>query len=59
MDAFVLYFVHIRQANKQKVIDALATQDCTKRYYISIRYKELYNQDLYELMNKEFSKGEI
>lgn len=43
------------QANKQKVIDALATQDATKRTYIAIRYKELYSTDLSELMKKEFS----
>lgn len=42
-------------ANKQKVIDALATQDATKRYYMNIRYKELFQKDLDELMKKEFS----
>ena len=43
------------QANKQKVIDALATQDATKRTYMAIRYKELYSTELSDLMNKEFS----
>jgi Annexin len=43
------------QANKQKVIDALATIDSTKRTYVAIRYKELHNIELSELMKKEFS----
>jgi Annexin len=43
------------QANKKKTIDALATQDATTRYYMSIRYKELYNESLEQLMKKEFS----
>jgi hypothetical protein len=43
-------------ANKQKVIDAIATQDATTRYYMSIRYPELYEgQTLHKLMKKEFS----
>ena len=43
-------------ANKQKVIDALATQDTVTRYYMSIRYPELYEgQSLQKLMSKEFS----
>lgn len=42
-------------ANKQKVIDALATQDATKRHHIALRYKELYETELDELMKKEFS----
>lgn len=41
-------------ANKQKVIDALATQDATTRTYLAIRYKELYEIELSELMKKEF-----
>jgi Annexin len=44
-----------RQANKQKVIDALATQDATTRTYMAIRYKELFQKDLQETMSKEFS----
>ena len=49
---------HVRtysQANKQKTIDALATQDATTRYYMAIRYKELYNEPLDQIMKKEFS----
>ena len=43
-------------ANKQKVIDALATQDVVTRYYMSIRYPELYDgMSLQKLMRKEFS----
>ena len=42
-------------ANKQKTIDALATQDATTRYYMAIRYKELYAVELQEIMKKEFS----
>lgn len=42
-------------ANKKKTIDALATQDATTRYYMAIRYKELYSQELQEVMKKEFS----
>lgn len=43
-------------ANKQKVIDALATQDATVRTQMFVRYKELYEgQDLSKLMDKEFS----
>lgn len=42
-------------ANKQKVMDALATQDTTQRYQIFVRYKELYQKNLWELMKKEFS----
>lgn len=42
-------------ANKQKVIDALATQDATTRYYMAIRYPELHEgQSLQKLMAKEF-----
>ena len=37
------------------MIDALATQDATKRFHISLRYKELFGKDLDELMKKEFS----
>jgi annexin A13 len=42
-------------ANKQKVIDALATQDATRRTQISVRYKELYDKELVAVMKKEFS----
>jgi hypothetical protein len=43
-------------ANRQKVIDALATQDSTTRYYMAIRYPELYEgMTLHKLMKKEFS----
>mmetsp|Transcript_582 Transcript_582/g.879 ORF Transcript_582/g.879 Transcript_582/m.879 type:complete len:336 (+) Transcript_582:98-1105(+) len=42
-------------ANKKKVIDALATRDATDRYKISIRYKELYEKSLLDVMKKEFS----
>jgi hypothetical protein len=42
-------------ANKQKVIDALATKDSTERAKLAIRYKELHNVQLSELMKKEFS----
>lgn len=42
-------------ANRQKVIDALATQDATTRTKISIRYKELYGKELKDVMKKEFS----
>jgi hypothetical protein len=42
-------------ANKQKVIDALATKDATGRFKIQGRYKELYEIELDELMKKEFS----
>jgi hypothetical protein len=42
-------------ANKQKVIDALATRDSTDRYKIALRYKELHEIELAELMKKEFS----
>lgn len=42
-------------ANKQKVCDALATQNATARYKICIRYKEMFGKDLEELMKKEFS----
>ena len=42
-------------ANKQKVIDALATKDAVERYKLALRYKELQNMDLAELMKKEFS----
>lgn len=42
-------------ANKNKVIEALATQNPTMRYYINIRYQELYETDLHKLMKKEFS----
>lgn len=52
---FVSCFPDTIQANKQKVIDALATHDATQRTYIAIRYKELYSKDLQELMKKEFS----
>lgn len=37
------------------MIDALATKDQEKRYYIAIRYKELYGKDLIDVMKKEFS----
>ena len=37
------------------MIDALATHNGTVRYYMAIRYKELYNEELYDLMKKEFS----
>ena len=42
------------QANKKKTIEALATQDATTRYYMAIRYKELYDKELQEVMKKEF-----
>jgi hypothetical protein len=46
-------------ANKQPVIDALATKDATARYQLVKRFAELYpNQkkgNLAELMNSEFS----
>lgn len=42
-------------ANKQKVIDALATKDATERTKISLRYKELHGKKLVDLMKKEFS----
>lgn len=42
-------------ANRQKVIDALATQNPTRRAEIAIRYKELYKMSLVDLMKKEFS----
>jgi Annexin len=46
-------------ANKQKVIDTLATKDATDRWKLILRYKELYPQDkggnLAELMKSEFS----
>jgi hypothetical protein len=44
-----------QQANKQKVIDALATQDATTRTYMAIRYKELFSKELSDVMKKEFS----
>lgn len=42
-------------ANKQKVIDALATQDSTRRHQVNLRYKEMFEKDLDEVMKKEFS----
>ena len=42
-------------ANKDAVIDALGAQDATNRYKISLRYKELYDKDLVQVMKKEFS----
>jgi hypothetical protein len=42
-------------ANAQKVIDTLATKDATERYKLSMRYKELMDKDLSELMKSEFS----
>ena len=42
-------------ANKQKVINALATQDASTRYYMNIRYKELFDKELDAVMKKEFS----
>jgi hypothetical protein len=46
-------------ANKQKVIDVLATKDATERYKLSVRYPELYSgskhSNLAELMKHEFS----
>mmetsp|Transcript_28086 Transcript_28086/g.78759 ORF Transcript_28086/g.78759 Transcript_28086/m.78759 type:complete len:336 (+) Transcript_28086:72-1079(+) len=42
-------------ANKDKTIEALATQDATRRHQISLRYKELFQEDLRDLMKKEFS----
>lgn len=42
-------------ANKSVVIDALANQDATTRYKISLRYKELYDKYLSQVMKKEFS----
>lgn len=46
-------------ANKQKVIDALATHDATTRTYIAVRYKELYSKELLELLQKEFSANDF
>ncbi|KAL7562233.1 hypothetical protein ACA910_004041 [Epithemia clementina (nom. ined.)] len=48
-------------ANKQRVINALATKDPTQRAKISMRYMELFGQDhkkfksMADLMKKEFS----
>lgn len=46
-------------ANKQKVIDAVATKDATARWKLCKRYAELYPQDkkgnLADLMKSEFS----
>mmetsp|Transcript_5466 Transcript_5466/g.7167 ORF Transcript_5466/g.7167 Transcript_5466/m.7167 type:complete len:344 (-) Transcript_5466:83-1114(-) len=48
-------------ANRQRVIDALATQDPTQRAKISMRYMEMYGDDhkkfrnMGDLMKKEFS----
>ena len=48
-------------ANRQRVIDALATQDPTQRSKISMRYMELFGSDhkkfkhMGDLMSKEFS----
>jgi len=48
-------------ANRQRVIDALATQDPTRRAMISARYMEMYSDDhrrfrhMADLMTKEFS----
>ena len=41
-------------ANRQKVIDALATQDPTARTKIAMRYEELFGKNLKELMKSEF-----
>ena len=35
------------------MINSLATQNATRRYYMYIRYKELYNIDLYDKMMSE------
>lgn len=45
-------------ANAQKVIDVLAGKDANERWKLSLRYKELYEQPLNELMKKEF-KGDF
>jgi hypothetical protein len=42
-------------ANKQKVINALATRDASDRYKVALRYKELHHVELSEVMKKEFS----
>ncbi|ACI65915.1 annexin [Phaeodactylum tricornutum CCAP 1055/1] len=42
-------------ANKQKVIDAIATQNITTRCKMAIRYKELFERELVDVMKKEFS----
>ncbi|KAG7374328.1 annexin [Nitzschia inconspicua] len=46
-------------ANKQRVIDTLATKDATARWKLSLRFKDLYPNDkggnLAELMKSEFS----
>lgn len=42
-------------ANKQLVIDAIATKDATERWKLSKRYEELFNKKLEDLMKKEFS----
>jgi hypothetical protein len=36
-------------------VDALATRDATDRQKICLRYKELFDKPLHELMKKEFS----
>jgi Annexin len=42
-------------ANKQKVIDTLATKDATERWKLSKRYPDLYEKSLAEVLKKEFS----
>jgi hypothetical protein len=42
-------------ANKQKVIDTLASKDGEERWKLSKRYPELYDKGLAELMKAEFS----
>jgi len=42
-------------ADSSAVIDALGSQDSTHRYKIALRYKELYDKNLNEVMKKEFS----
>lgn len=42
-------------ANKQKVIDTLASKDAEERWKLAKRYPELYDKPLAELMKSEFS----
>lgn len=42
-------------ANKQKVIDTLASKDPTERWKLSKRYPELYDKSLSDVMKSEFS----
>ena len=42
-------------ADKDAVIDALGSQDATNRFKMALRYKELYDKNLNQVMKKEFS----